>query len=85
MLTVTTTTAHSGSSPNTLHSLVICVYLALVKGVLQYGRCLGEGHGPPWVNGEDWTAVWRVLGALLGPMVRIGNPQLPPSTDKGGK
>ena len=65
MLTVTTTTAHSGSSHNALHSLVICVYLALVKAVLQYGGCLGEGHGPPWANGEDWTVqVWWDLGRL---------------------
>ena len=42
---------------------IICVYLShlwwygwVVKSVLQYVGCLGEGQGPSWANVEGWQS-----------------------------
>ena len=31
-------------------------YGGVVKGMLQYVGCLGEGHGPSWANVEGWQS-----------------------------
>ena len=43
--------------------VIVCVYLShllwyggVVKGVLQYVGCLGEGQGPSWANVEGWQS-----------------------------